>query len=136
MGQEQPPSAVTGQPGDQAGPLRLCSCGVWFRPVKWNQRFCHSKEADKAYNAAHPVVRQRTMDFLPTARELGAAVGRRETRAQAILARLRRGPASSQELLRVGGLRYGARLLELRRAGHRITTEDHLDSATYTLEGE
>jgi len=41
---------------------------------------------------------------------------------QAILAALREGPRTNWELAKVGGLRFGARLEELRSAGHRIST--------------
>lgn len=40
------------------------------------------------------------------------------------------------QLALVGGVRFGARLLELRRAGHRITTVEHADHAVYSLEVE
>jgi hypothetical protein len=77
---------------------------------------------------------QARLDFTPAASELAHAIRGRETRAQRILSRLQRGPATSQQLLQVGGLRYGARLLELRQAGHKITTEEHPDHAVYRLE--
>src|SRR3990172_3003858 len=52
-----------------------------------------------------------------------------------ILGQLQTGPATNLELQTVGGLRYGARLHELRQAGHRIRTDE--DKArgivTYTL---
>jgi hypothetical protein len=80
------------------------------------------------------VAAQIGIDFTPAARELARAVRKRETRAQKILARLRQGPANSQELIAVGGLRFGARILELRRAGHQITTEEHAEFAVYRLE--
>jgi hypothetical protein len=73
-------------------------------------------------------------DFLPTARELGQAVRKRETKAQAILARLRLGPAGTMELAQVGGVRFGARVAELRKQGYRIVTEEHAEYAIYTLE--
>jgi len=102
-----PSSAVTGQPGDQAGPPRLCSCGVWFRPVKWNQRFCHSKEADRAYNAAHPVARQRALPLVPAPAPLPPVVDQRvpaperprlRRMSRLILERVQRGPAKASEL--------------------------------------
>lgn len=78
---------------------------------------------------------QMGIDWTPAARELAQAVRKRETRAQKILVRLRQGPANSQELMAVGGIRFGARILELRQAGHKITTEEHAEYAVYSLEG-
>lgn len=78
---------------------------------------------------------QLAIDWTPAARELAQAVRKRESNAARILSRLRCGPATTLELAAIGGVRFGARLLELRRAGHRITTEDHLEYAVYRLEG-
>ena len=59
------------------------------------------------------------------------------TRAERILLRLRQGPATGIELLQAGGgTRYGARLLELRRAGHAIETDMSGEWPTYTLIAE
>jgi len=77
---------------------------------------------------------QLAIDWTPAARELARAVQKRDSKAARILERLRQGPATTLELAAVGGIRFGARVLELRQAGHRITTEDHLDYAIYTLE--
>jgi hypothetical protein len=68
--------------------------------------------------------RQRLIDFTPAARELGAAVAKRETGSQRILARLRQGPATTWELAKVGGLRFSARLHELEAQGLRYERED------------
>lgn len=114
--------------------LLPCICGVMFQPGRSDQRYCSTKCKDRAYNLAHPVSRQRAIDWTPAGRELGAALDRRETKAQRILARLQRGPADTMELARLGGVRFGARLLELRQAGHRILTEHHPDHAIYRLE--
>jgi hypothetical protein len=62
--------------------------------------------------------------------------GKRARKAQAILDRLRVGPATTLELVRVGGVRFGARLLELRAEGHRIETENHGEYAIYRLDGK
>lgn len=77
---------------------------------------------------------QMALDWTPAARELAREVRRRETKAQAILERLMAGPATTLDLAVIGGVRFGARLLELRQAGHRITTENHLEYAVYRLE--
>lgn len=79
---------------------------------------------------------QARLDFTPAASELAHAIRGRETKAARILARLRQGPANSLELARVGGLRYSARVFELRAQGHRIVTEEHADFAVYSLDGE
>jgi hypothetical protein len=76
------------------------------------------------------------VDFTPAARELGRAIQKRESKAEKILARLRLGPANSAELAQVGGLRYSARIFELRAAGHNIVTEEHAEFAVYSLRGE
>lgn len=86
--------------------------------------------------AASPVGSQMGIDWTPAARELAQAVRKRETKAEAILARLRVGRAGTAELARIGGVRFGARILELRQQGHRIVTEGHADHAIYSLEGE
>lgn len=51
-----------------------------------------------------------------------AEADRRDTQRQAILDRLRRGPATNLELNQIA-FRYSARLHELRQAGHSIKTE-------------
>lgn len=48
--------------------------------------------------------------------------------ALCVLGRLQQGSATNLELLHVGGMRYGARLHELRKAGHRITTDEDKSS--------
>jgi hypothetical protein len=56
-----------------------------------------------------------------------------------ILERLRRGPATNMELAYTVSPRFGARLMELRKAGYRIRTvcESHEDGRwRYELEGE
>lgn len=45
------------------------------------------------------------------------------TQKDRILARLRRGPVTNAELAETVCLRYGARLYDLRQAGHQITAE-------------
>lgn len=79
---------------------------------------------------------RRGIGWTPSDREFSLAVRKRESKGASILARLREGPAGTAELARVGGVRFGARLLELRRQGHRIVTEGHADHAVYRLEGE
>ena len=130
---ERPSDSVTGRVG-VLGVLPCEECGRPFECARGDRRYCGPRCYHAAYNRAHPVSRQPRLDFTPAASQLAHAVRGRETRAQRILARLQQGPATSQQLLAVGGLRYGARLLELRRAGHKITTEEHPEYAVYTLE--
>ena len=94
-------------------------------------RFCSSACRASAWNAAHP--RQKTLDLTPqpmAIRPLSSGVPesdktRLKPSAVAILARLQQGPATALDLARCGGgLRYGARLLELRQVGHAILAED------------
>jgi hypothetical protein len=48
-----------------------------------------------------------------------------KTRAMKILGRLQSGPCTGLELLAAGGgIRYGARVAELRKRGHNITAEN------------
>jgi len=42
-----------------------------------------------------------------------------------ILGRLQQGQATNVELLAVGGMRFGARLHELRKAGHQLQTDEN-----------
>lgn len=125
-------------PADSGGVTRQqCPvCGIQYEVRRSNQRYCSSTCKDTAYNRAHPVARQARLDFTPASSELAHAVRGRESKAARILARLRQGPATTWELAQAGGIRFGARLLELRRAGHRITTVEHADHAVYSLEGE
>ena len=110
-------------------------CGIPYEVRRTGQRYCSAVCKDREYNRMHPVVRQARLDFTPAASELAHALRGRETKAERILARLKQGPATTWELAMTGGIRFGARLLELRRAGHRITTEEREDHAVYRLEG-
>lgn len=133
MAVQVPGNGVTPSVGSQGGN----GCEICGRPRAPRSDFwCSKRCKDTAYNRAHPVVRQARLDFTPAASEQAHALRGRESKAQKILALLRRGPANSFDLLRVGGARYGARIFELRQQGHRITTEEHAEWAVYTLEGE
>lgn len=68
--------------------------------------------------------------------EVYRSEARLQKAALRILGRLQEGAATNAELLAIGGFRFGARLHELRRAGHRITTEENKATgvAVYTLE--
>ena len=70
--------------------------------------YCSDECGQKAWRAEHPRV-------LVPKRKGGP------TRAERILERLRQGPATSLDLVKAGGgLRYSARIQELREKGHRI----------------
>lgn len=62
--------------------------------------------------------------------------GALQRKCLAILGRLQAGPACNTELVEVGGLRFGARLAELRAAGHVIHTDENKATGLvfYTLE--
>jgi hypothetical protein len=66
----------------------------------------------------------------PVVRELG----RRERNKDRVLARLKQGPATTMDLILVGGARAVGRCWELRREGYVITVE-HIDGGLfrYTL---
>jgi hypothetical protein len=54
-----------------------------------------------------------------------------------MLERLKCGPATTWDLMQIGGAGFSSRLHELREAGRRIDCERHEDYAVYTLvEGE
>lgn len=49
--------------------------------------------------------------------------------SQAILDRLRDGPASNIDLMQVGGVRYGARIHDLRKYGYTISSDRAADGS-------
>lgn len=119
-------------PAGQGVPLQRIVCARCGARLTGRQKeWCSDRCRYLAWDAAHP-----RLDFTPAASELAHAIRGRETKAARILARLRQGPATTIQLALVGGVRFGARILELRRAGHRITTVEHADHAVYSLEGE
>ena len=63
---------------------------------------------------------QQLLDFTPAARERARQLRRRESKADAILARLREGAARRSEMKALGGDRFSARVNELRAEGHYI----------------
>ena len=132
-------SAVTGLVG-LLGAFQCQHCGVIFQARQRKQLYCSPHCSDAGYNFRRPVTRQARLDFTPAASEHAHALRGRESKAQRILARLRQGPASTLDLARVGGIRFGARILELRRAGHVITREDFRTGqdewSVYTWVGE
>ena len=117
-------------------------CGVEIPPARRHgskRRFCSEKCRRDSWEAKHPrtlVPEQPRLDFTPAASDLAHALRGRETRAQRIVARLRLGPASTWELVKVGGSRFGARLNELKAAGMTWDREDHADHSVYTMTRE
>jgi len=86
--------------------------------------YCTDRCRFAAYDRDHP--RQQPLEF-PT--------DRKETRAEKILRRLGKGPATGLELLQAGGgTRYGARVHDLRERGYRIVTDMGKEWPTYRLE--
>ena len=94
-----------------------------------HRRYCGRDCQRRAWEEAHP--------RLESGRDALQRLPSKLTRAQKILLRLRQGPATGLELLHAGGgIRYGARILELRRAGHAIETDMGGEWPTYTLIAE
>jgi hypothetical protein len=118
-------------------------CDKPYQPYKRRrsaQRFCSASCRARDYDRTHPRIPYQTDIFglvegrpAPPRRPRRRRK-RRTAKAEAVLARLREGPANTLELLRVGGVRFGARVHELRAEGHRITTEPQGDHAVYRLE--
>lgn len=52
-----------------------------------------------------------------------------------ILARLKEGPATNAELMQIGGMRFGARLHDLKKAGHKFKSAN-LDGGLWIYELE
>jgi hypothetical protein len=73
--------------------------------------------------------------WTPADRELTQSLRKRAGRAAQMLERLRRGPATTWELMQLGGAGFSSRLRELRNAGHRIVAEGGPDEWVYRLEG-
>jgi hypothetical protein len=131
MSHAEPCGASTGH----VAPLQPNLCGTCGRVLTGKQKIWCSIECKwRGWDRMHP-----RFDFTPAASLHAHALRGRESKGQRILARLKAGPATTMELARVGGIRFGARILELRQAGHRITREDHRHAgdewSTYTLEG-
>ena len=94
-----------------------------------HRRYCGRDCQRRAWEETHP--------RLESGRDALQRLPSKLTRAQKILLRLRQGPATGLELLHAGGgIRYGARILELRQAGHAIETDMGGEWPTYTLISE
>lgn len=111
-------------------------CGAPLPPQKVRRgrpkEFCGDRCRRQQWEREHP--RQLAILFLPDSK-------RRSTKSRNILARLAQGPATTWDLMRIGGSGWRSRLQELREGqvdgtAHQIRTESHGDYAVYTLEGE
>jgi hypothetical protein len=66
-----------------------------------------------------------------------AQSAKRASKAQKMLERLKCGPATTWDLMQLGGAGFSSRLFELRSQGYVIEAESQGDYAIYTLvEGE
>jgi hypothetical protein len=101
-----PSGGVTRQPDDEECLVR-CICGKWFEIHRANQRYCSATCKDRAYNAAHPVTRQRSLPLAPAPAPLPPVQDQRLNKAEEgklrgdnalVLRRLRLGPATTAEL--------------------------------------
>ena len=127
-----------GQSQRHAEPLqRICPCGA---PIPSGKRsdaeFCSEACRVRIWDKNHPRlgVSQRRIEWTPSASRIQTKrLGKRE----AMLARLRQGPARTYELMALGGSGFSARLRELRdqgtSEGYDILCEEDGDGATYTL---
>lgn len=106
---------------------RAClECHRQFSPAREWHKYC-SDACRAEWHRKMPgafIPAQARLDFTPAASERAHSLRHRESKAERVLARLKEGPATSLNLLAVGGLRYGARIHELREAGNRIDRED------------
>lgn len=113
-------------------PCRFCGRPVPPQDVRRGRPKVHCSEQcqKRAWNAAHPRVGQKVIDWTPEAepqpitseaqRTFQAKRTSRLFRREALLARLRMGPTPRHEMKAYGGDRFSARLEELRRSGHRV----------------
>lgn len=77
-----------------------------------------------------PPPQPRRVEVDPTR---NAVALKRDGRRARMLDRLRCGPATTLEMMMLGGAGFSSRLHELREAGHRITCVEQDDGAIYTL---
>jgi hypothetical protein len=81
---------------------------------------------------ASVVAFQKRIEWTPTASKQET---KRNGRRERMLARLQAGPATTWELMQIGGAGFSSRLNELRRAGHNIPApEMREDFAIYHIE--
>jgi len=114
---------------ESGAPGRVCrGCGDPYTP-QGSQRglerlYCSDGCRSRAYDRTHPRVPVQNPDKM--------------TRRDKVLERLRLGPATGLELLQAGGgMRFGARIHELRGRGCRIETDTSSGEwPVYRLEAE
>lgn len=117
-------------------------CGCEFEPQRHWHQFCSdacraknwkSRQASLAFAPWYPPGQDAPAGWTPAQRQLSAHLDKRESRKARMLARLECGPATTLDLMQIGGAGFSSRLAELRRDGHPITCENHLDYAVYRL---
>ncbi len=106
------------------GTWLVCPCGRRFRKRREKQAHCQPSCRNREWRKTHPRVPigQVLLAFDPPGEPVPGvnrsvapqARERLQAAARRILARLREAPATNAELLKIGGLRYGARLGEIR----------------------
>ncbi len=101
-----PSSGVTPQPDAHGGFFARCSCGKYFQDTP-GKHFCSRRCKDRAYNLAHPVVRQSILPLEPAPALQPPTADQRLTKAEEgklrgdnalVLRRLRSGPATTAQL--------------------------------------
>lgn len=125
-------SVATESAAPEGRPCPFCGQPVPPQEVRRGQPKTYCSEAcqKRAWNATHPRVGQRIINWNPPARpeaiqgeqqrKLRSELGRRLFQKRALLLRLQEGPALRHEMKAFGGDRFSARVNELRAAGHRI----------------
>jgi hypothetical protein len=116
-----------------ANPWIHCGhCSRLFLQKRGDQRYCSPRCSDQGYNASHPVrrVAEQGSLFGASRPETPADLEhkRLSKQCEAILERLRRGPATNTELAGMA-LKYTSRISDLRERGHVIEVKSH-DRAT------
>lgn len=139
------PEAATGQPvplqrRKSKGACVRCGASLAFKQQQ-HAKYCSDACRYRAWSEKYPRLgRVRLPKLNPTApseRTKGL-----QRKCLLILARLQQGPATNVELMQIGGLRYGARLAELRaprvtgQPGHQIVTIENRSTGitVYRLE--
>lgn len=119
--------------GAPMDPVAHCEwCGGTYKPYRRalsTQRFCGPSCSDSWHNT------KRTKPDVLALRQSK----RRTSKCERMLLRLREGPATTWELMGLGGAGFSSRLAELRRGKHdgvryRISCEEREDHGVYTLE--
>jgi hypothetical protein len=95
-------------------------CGTPLEPSRTWQRYCSDSCRYKHWLATSDQAVGRRQNRKAPLQAPSDPGEKRPSFASAVLSRLRRGAATNFELAHVGGLRFGARVHDLRNAGHDI----------------